>query len=426
MSDDRSVRRGALSGFFFLKTIGMALSQIWANKTRSFLTALGIIVGVASVTAVIAALTGLKAKVLSEFESVGAARLYVFPSRPDNVPRSKIPWEKCRLKVAEARAIMEQCPSVKGISPIVDVTLSVESDTEMIEGMTVNGIWPAWHDAVGRKVLRGRPFSMIDIDTARQVALVNEAAVDELRLDDGGSGGIGAHVLLGGRRFLVIGVVETLQAKMFGMNSSQAEIFIPFSVAERLLDGFYFMQFAAIATSPETAEEAKAEIEYVMRRTRGLQPGDPDTFRVAAIDQFINQFKSLASGVTAIAGGIVGISLLVGGIGIMNIMLVSVSERTREIGLRKAVGATSGAILLQFLLEAVTLTVLGGLIGLVIGKMMALALTFIPGANLEQADVPAWAIVVALVFSAGVGVLFGMWPAYKASRLDPIEALRHE
>ena len=415
-----------LSGFFFLKTIGMALSQIWANKTRSFLTALGIIVGVASVTAVIAALTGLKTKVLTEFESVGAARLYVFPNRPDNVPRSKIPWEKCRLRIDEARAIAEQCPSLKGISPIVDVTLSVESDTSLIEGMTVSGIWPAWHDAIGRKVLRGRPFSQIDVDTARQVALVNEAAVEELKLDEGGNGGIGTHVLLGGRRFMVIGVVETLQAKMFGMNSSQAEIFVPFSVAEKLLEGWYFMQFVAIAKSPEVAEEAKAEIEYVMRRQRGLTKEDPDTFRVAAIDQFINQFKSLASGVTAIAGGIVGISLLVGGIGIMNIMLVSVSERTREIGLRKAVGATSAAILLQFLLEAVTLTVLGGLVGLVIGKIFAISLTFIPGANLEQADVPAWAIAVALVFSAGVGVLFGMWPAYKASRLDPIEALRHE
>jgi putative ABC transport system permease protein len=426
MSPSSSAGRGALSGFFFLKTIGMALSQIWANKTRSFLTALGIIVGVASVTAVIAALTGLKTKVLTEFESIGAARLYVFPNRPDNVPRSKIPWEKCRLRIEEARAIMEQCPSLKGISPIVDVTLSVESDTSLIEGMSVSGIWPAWHDAIGRKVLRGRPFSQIDVDTARQVALVNEAAVEELKLDEGGNGGVGTHVLLGGRRFLVIGVVETLQAKMFGMNSSQAEIFVPFSVAEKLLEGWYFMQFVALAKGPEVAEEAKAEIEYVMRRQRGLTKEDPDTFRVAAIDQFINQFKSLASGVTAIAGGIVGISLLVGGIGIMNIMLVSVSERTREIGLRKAVGATSAAILLQFLLEAVTLTVLGGLVGLVIGKFFAIGLTFIPGANLEQADVPAWAIAVALVFSAGTGVLFGMWPAYKASRLDPIEALRHE
>jgi putative ABC transport system permease protein len=412
-----------VSGFFLFKALRMSLSQIWANKTRSFLTALGIIVGVASVTAVIAALTGLKTKVLTEFETVGAARLYIFPNRPDNAPRQKYPWEKCRLKIAECRAIQEQCPSVRGITPITDVGMSVESDSAVIEGMSVSGIWPAWHEAVGRKVIAGRPFTEIDIDTARQVVLVNEAAIDELKLPQNP---MGEHILLGSRRFLVVGVVETIQARMFGMNSSQAEIFIPFSVAEKLTGRDYFMQFVALAQSPAHAEEAKAEIQYVLRRQRGLQPDEPDTFRVAAIDQFIEQFKSLASGVTAIAGGIVGISLLVGGIGIMNIMLVSVSERTREIGLRKAVGATPAAILLQFLLEAVTLTVLGGLTGLIIGKLMAIGLTLIPGAGLESADVPPWAIVLALVFSAGVGVAFGMFPAIKASRLDPIEALRHE
>ncbi len=412
-----------ITPFFVLKSVNMAFGQIWANKTRSFLTALGIIVGVASVTAVIAALTGLKAKVLAEFETVGAARIFVFPDRPENSPRQKFPWEKCKLKIAECQAIKDQCPSVKGITPLVDVGLSAESDNASIDGINVNGIWPAWHDAVGRKVIKGRPFTQIDVDTARQVALINEAAIDELKLP---GDPLGAHVLLGGRRFLVVGVVETLQAQMFGMNSSQAEIFIPFSVAEKLLDRDFFMRFAALAVSPEKADEAKAEIEFVMRRQRGLQPGDPNTFRVAAIDQYINQFKTLAAGVTAIAGGIVGISLLVGGIGIMNIMLVSVSERTREIGLRKAVGATPAAILLQFLLEAVTLTVLGGFAGLVIGKLMALGLTFIPGANLEQADVPFWAVFLAIAFSALVGVAFGMFPAIKASRLDPIEALRHE
>jgi putative ABC transport system permease protein len=412
-----------ITPFFVLKSVNMALAQIWANKTRSFLTALGIIVGVASVTAVIAALTGLKAKVLAEFETVGAARIFVFPDRPENSPRQKFPWEKCKLKIAECQAIQDQCPSVKGITPLVDVGLSAESDNASIDGINVNGIWPAWHDAVGRKVIRGRPFTQIDVDTARQVALLNESAIEELKLP---ADPLGSHVLLGGRRFLVVGVVETLQAQMFGMNSSQAEIFIPFSVAEKLLDRDFFMRFAALAVSPEKADEAKAEIEFVMRRQRGLQPGDPNTFRVAAIDQYINQFKTLAAGVTAIAGGIVGISLLVGGIGIMNIMLVSVSERTREIGLRKAVGATPAAILLQFLLEAVTLTVLGGFAGLVIGKLMALGLTLIPGANLEQADVPFWAVFLAIAFSALVGVAFGMFPAVKASRLDPIEALRHE
>jgi putative ABC transport system permease protein len=186
------------------------------------------------------------------------------------------------------------------------------------------------------------------------------------------------------------------------------------------------MRFVALAKSPEEAQDASAEITRVLRKVRGLASGDSDTFRVQAIDQFIDQFKSIASGITAVAGGIVGISLLVGGIGIMNIMLVSVSERTREIGLRKAVGATPSAILLQFLLEAVTLCLVGGLVGVLIGQTFALAVSSIPGAKMENASVPAWAVALAFVFSAGVGVVFGMFPAIKASRLDPIEALRHE
>jgi putative ABC transport system permease protein len=178
--------------------------------------------------------------------------------------------------------------------------------------------------------------------------------------------------------------------------------------------------------SPDLAEEAKSEVRFVLRRLRGLRGSDPDTFAVAAIDQFIEQFKALAAGITAVAGGIVGVSLLVGGIGIRNIMLVAVSERTREIGLRKAVGATPSAILSQFLLEAVVLCILGGLIGLACGQALAFVISSIPNAGLEEASIPGWAVAMSFGFSGAVGVLFGMFPAIKASRLDPIEALRHE
>ena len=213
---------------------------------------------------------------------------------------------------------------------------------------------------------------------------------------------------------------------MFGMNTSSAEIFIPFALAARLQDEDFFFRITAMIRSPELAEEATSEITYVLRRMRGLDADDPNTFQVAAIDQFIDQFKALAAGITAIAGGIVGVSLLVGGIGIMNIMLVSVSERTREIGLRKAVGATPSAVLLQFLLEAVVLCLVGGAVGVLIGEALAIGLTLIPDAGLDEAHVPMWAIIMSFSFSAAVGVVFGMFPAIKASRLDPIEALRHE
>jgi putative ABC transport system permease protein len=408
---------------FWLQAITLAFSQIWANKSRAFLTALGIIVGVASTTAVIAALTGLKAKVLSEFESVGASKFFVFPDRPDNAPRNMYPWEKILLKTAEAKAIRDECTLVKAITPITEVGLDVDSAGKRIEGITVAGIWPDWHEVQNRFVQEGRPFTQIDVDSERQVCLINQDAIRELDLP---VNAVGEAILLGGRRFMIVGIIETTQARFFGMNTSSAEIFIPFSVAEKLQDRNFFMRIEGLFVSPETAADGEDEVRFVLRRMRGLSPGDPQTFQVAAIDKFIAQFKTLAAGITAIAGGIVGISLLVGGIGIMNIMLVSVSERTREIGLRKAVGATPMAILLQFLLEAVTLCLVGGFIGIAFGRLAAFGLTMIPGAQLEQSDIPFWAVALSFVFSAMTGIVFGMFPAIKASRLDPIEALRHE
>jgi putative ABC transport system permease protein len=378
-----------LNPLFWLQAISLAFSQIWANKSRAFLTALGIIVGVASTTAVIAALTGLKSKVLAEFESVGASKFFVFPDRPDNAPRNMYPWEKILLKPAEVRAIRDECTLVKAVTPITEVGLDVESGDKRIEGITIAGIWPDWHMVQNRFVEEGRPFTSIDVDSERQVCLINGDAIKELDLP---ANPVGEAILIGGRRFLVVGIVETTQARFFGMNTSSAEIFIPFSVAEKMQDRNFFMRIEGMFTSPELAEQGEDEVRFVLRRMRGLAPSDPQTFQVAAIDKFIEQFKALATGITAIAGGIVGISLLVGGIGIMNIMLVSVSERTREIGLRKAVGATPMAILLQFLLEAVTLCLVGGFIGIAIGRLAA----------------------------------FGLIPAIKAARLDPIEALRHE
>ncbi len=412
-----------LNPLFWLQAISLAFSQIWANKSRAFLTALGIIVGVASTTAVIAALTGLKAKVLNEFESVGASKFFVFPDRPEDAPRNMYPWEKILLKTKEVEAIRDECTLVKCITPITEVGLDVESGDKRIEGITISGIWPEWHEVQNRFVQEGRPFSSMDVESERQVCLVNGDAISELDLP---ANPVGEAILIGGRRFMIAGIVETTQARFFGMNTSSAEIFIPFSVAEKLQERNFFMRIEGLFASPETALEGEDEVRFVLRRMRGIGPGEPETFQVAAIDKFIAQFKTLATGITAIAGGIVGISLLVGGIGIMNIMLVSVSERTREIGLRKAVGATPMAILLQFLLEAVTLCLVGGFIGIAFGRLAAYGLTQIPGAQLEQADIPLWAVAVSFLFSAATGVIFGMFPAIKASRLDPIEALRHE
>jgi putative ABC transport system permease protein len=349
--------------------------------------------------------------------------MFIFPDRPDDAPRNRYPWQEIRLKPAELEALAEHCPSVRHWSPTTDFDAIVQNRERVQQGVRVTGIWPGWHEIESRSVVLGRPFIPSDEENASQVCLVNEAAISELDLPKDPSGN---SLLLNGRRFIIVGVVETLQASMFGPNTTSSEVFIPFSTAVKQLDPMFFFFIRAQIISPELAEEAKAEARFVLRNMRQLGPDEPDTFEIAAIDQFIDQFKALAAAVTAIAGGIVGIALLVGGIGIMNIMLVSVSERTREIGLRKAVGATPAAILMQFLLEAITLSIVGGFIGLAGGEALAFGMTLIPDAGLDEATVPVWAIVMAFGFSATVGVVFGMFPAIKAARLDPIEALRHE
>src|SRR3954463_10531114 len=189
-----------------------------------------------------------------------------------------------------------------------------------------------------------------------------------------------------------------------------------------------FLTAIPASKSPDQAEEAQAEIGFFLRKRRHLELGEPDTFRVEFVGKFVEQFNALAGAITMVATGIVGISLLVGGVGIMNIMLVSVSERTREIGLRKAVGARPGAILLQFLVEAIMLCLLGGALGLLLGQGLTSAVaTFLPKeVKMDRIVIPPSAILLAFTFSAGVGLIFGMFPAIKAARLDPIEALRHE
>lgn len=416
-----------MNPLFYLKAILLSLEQIWLNKTRSFLTALGIIIGVASVCAVIAALTGLKTKVLSEFESFGASKMFILHNHPIGEPHNKYPFSKICMKVPELYAIREHCPSIEKLTPVTSLGATVEAGEEKANSVGVTGMWPTWHAIEDRDVILGRPFTQIDEDNARQVCLINDKAIETLRLPNDPTN---THLLVNGRRFLIVGVIENKREGMiqadFGAGGNEVELFIPFSTAAKMQSRVFFFLILANLKDPALADEAMAEVRFVLRDMRNIGPEDPDTFQVMALDQLIDQFKALAAGITAIAGGIVGISLLVGGIGIMNIMLVSVSERTREIGLRKAVGATPAAVLTQFLLEAVTLCLVGGFIGLAIGNAFAFGLTMLPDAGLENAVIPMWAVVMSFAFSASVGVIFGMFPAIKASRLDPIEALRHE
>ncbi len=407
----------------FLQTVLLALSQLRANKGRSFLTALGVIIGVASVTAVVAALTGMKEFVLGEFESVGAKYVYIDGTVPPEM-ENKVSWLDVQLQLDEIDELAEYASSIEHISPQWRLTVDVAVNAERLQNVRALGIRPEWHDVETRSVILGRPFNANDDQDRLNVCLINDKAIEELNLD---KDPIGESIFIAGRHFQIVGVVETKAVSaMFGGGTPQTEVFVPFGTAMKLNPRGWINMAGGMMRDTSDAENTKAEIRYILRKSRGLKPDEPDTFVVEVLQTYIDQFNSIAGGITAIAGGVVSISLLVGGVGIMNIMLVSVSERTREIGLRKAVGARPGIVLLQFLVEAVTLCVAGGFIGLVVGQLLTLAVQSIPGAALDGAVIPGWAIAVAFIFSAGTGVLFGMFPAIKAARLDPIEALRHE
>jgi putative ABC transport system permease protein len=406
----------------FYQSVYLALGQIWTNKTRSVLTTIGIVIGVASVTAVIAALTGLKTKVLNQVESFGTNTIFILPRRPDTGPMRHASWWTIRFLPENFDDILEHCPSVGRFSRIGGAGhYTARYGERSVENVEVTGIEPAYHEIQSRPVVLGREFSVIDNMQVRPVCLIDPKLRDELRLD---RDCIGQSIRIGHHAFSIVGVIERQPELQFGESGQEHyEIFIPFKTAFKM--GEPWIAAFAASKATEVTEDAQAEISFFLRRTRNIRPGEPDTFRVESVKRFMETFGKIALMVTLVAGGIVGISLLVGGVGIMNIMLVSVSERTREIGLRKAVGAKKSAILTQFLIEAVVLCFFGGLIGVGIGQCLTL---IISGINpvLDMTYIPAWAILLSFGFAGSVGIFFGMFPAIKAARLDPIEALRHE
>ena len=399
----------------------LALGQIWANKVRAILTTIGIVIGVASVTAVIAALSGLKANVLNEFEAIGTNKIFISPDWSQSSGGRR--WKDLTIRPGQLEGLLDHCPSIRTFTRQIGNRAAVSFGTRTEKQVDVTGIDPAWHEIENRVITLGRKFDHLDNEKGGAVCLVDQKAITTLDMPPDPTG---RSLMIGDRRFRIVGVLQTkTESGMFGRSESSIEIFIPLVTALQL-ERYPQIYVVALSRSPEVSEDAQAELKFFLRKTRRIPVGEPDNFRVEAVQQFLDQFKSVAAAITAVATGVVGISLLVGGVGIMNIMLVSVSERTREIGLRKAVGARPGAILLQFLIEAVMICLMGGLIGLVIGQAMTVLMAKIPDAKLENASIPAWAVGLSFGFSALVGLVFGMFPAIKAARLDPIDALRHE
>jgi putative ABC transport system permease protein len=412
------------------ETLAMALDSVRSHKFRSFLTVLGIVIGVMTAISIASILTGLRQNIIAMIEEYGTNNIYAFHlstgprTGEDRSERLRKP-----LTVADAEAIKEQASAVDDVAhvaPNVGYGGGPFDDNVTYQGHNyrwgnTQGVSPNYADISNIVLREGRFFTESDDQQRANVMVIGVNAADALF--PGRSQIAGIQVRMGGYNFEIVGVLEKRKAGFFGENEEDNAVFIPFRTAQKIAPAKGYVLFVIRGRSGQLGE-ALQQSEEILRRRRNVKFGDPNNFDIKTADKFIEQFDSIFAMVGLIAIAISCLGLLVGGIGVMNIMLVSVTERTKEIGIRKAIGARRKDIVLQFLFEAMMLTFLGGVLGVILAvglsRILMLLIPALP------ALIPAWAVITGLSVSIGVGIIFGVWPARKASRLDPIECLRYE
>ena len=414
-------RRGAASDaavFTLIESLRAAGHAIVAHGFRSVLTVFGIVVGVGSVIAVVAVMQGFRDGMAAEFQGLGGNSLSISPLTP---LEDALAGRVARLTASDLEAIRARVPGVAHITPLAlsrdEARYGNQVAITEVRGTTHT--YPRVYNAYERS---GRFLSLADDRNRRRVCVIGDKTRAKLGLPEDP---IGEHIALGGEWLKVVGVMER-KGGLFGM-SQDDHVTLPYHTLRSLSPPHLVPDLLIQLTVRDIAQldAVAARIRAVLRHSRGIGPGEPDTFSVETAAEIAQVFDDVVAAITALIGGMVGISLLVGGVGIMNIMLVSVTERTRDIGICMALGASRRQILLQFLIEAAALSVLGGIIGLVAGLgMSALGGSLIP--DFPGVSAPLWAIALAIGFSAFVGLAFGILPALRAAALSPIEALRHE
>lgn len=404
----------------FANLFRIALKALGNNKFRGFLTMLGIIIGVGSVITMLAIGQGSKKSIQAEISEMGSNMIMIHPGEDMRGGVRLSADDMQTLKVKDFEDIRQECGHVSLVSP------SVNSTGQAVYGAnntptSVYGVNEEFLDIRGYKVQDGDIFSEQDIKTAAKVCLVGKTVIDQLFTN--GENPVGKVIRFGSIPFRIVGVLESKGYNSMGMDQDNLIITPYTTVMKRILAVTYLQEIVCSALSEEYTDEAISEITDVLRRNHKLKEADDDDFNIRSQQELSSMMTSISDMMSTLLAAVAGISLLVGGIGIMNIMYVSVTERTKEIGLRMSIGAKGRDILAQFLIEATLISITGGLLGVILG----VAASYIVKAVLSYPIlIQPWSIIISFLVCTIIGIFFGWYPARKASNLDPIEAIRYE
>lgn len=404
-----------------LDAIGLALSSIWANKLRSFMMVLGNIVAVTSIIAVVSLIQGMNGYVAQTIvEEVGVGTFKVMrvgvitDEEEDREARRRNPF----ITAEDVRAVRDFSPLIDAVMAESSAQANVSFRDTVVENVGIRGVSAEYDQFSGYNAEYGRTISRIEVDRSRPLAYLGSETAEKLFR---GRNPVDQTILINGVHHRVVGVNET-KGTMFG-NSLDDFVVVPLGSFLKLFGSRRSLELTVKPSDPSLVPAAMDEARVALRIARKLKPGEDDNFGLVTSDTFMNLWASFSQGAFAVLIGIVSLSLVVGGIVIMNIMLMVVSERTREIGLRKALGARRRDIVWQVLTESTTLSIFGGMVGTALGFILAMVVSaFSP----LPASIEPWSVVLGIGMTAGVGVFFGLYPAMRAARLDPIEALRKE
>ncbi len=397
----------------------VAMKSIVKNRMRSLLTSLGIIIGVGAVIVMVGLGAGAQADIQAQIASLGVNMIMIFPGSSWHGGVSRGAGSLNRLTLADAEKIAAEATTVTAVSPFVRASGQIIGGTGNWS-TSINGVWPEYLAIRDWEVATGEFFTERDVRAKSKVAVLGKTVLDNLFPDEDP---IGQKIRIRNTPFKVIGVLASKGQSAFGSDTDDVILAPATTVLYRLAGGRYISRIYASAVSIEGSAAAEEELARLLRESHKLEPGEEDDFRVRNQAEFMEAATETQKVMTLLLGAVAAVSLIVGGIGIMNIMLVSVTERTREIGIRLAVGARSGDVLLQFLTESVVLSLAGGTIGVVLAYLVTAVLNNMVGMT---TIVNPGIVVLAFGFAAGIGIFFGYYPARKAAMLNPIDALRYE